>query len=408
MTRQTLRLWLAASVTILSAVGCSESSSQPSSTVRDSAGVTIVESSRGAWSEEARWRIATVPELSIGSASGAVELQFDRVEDVLVGPNGTVVVADAGSSQIRFYDSAGNYISGSGRAGEGPGEYQRLTGLGHGPGDSLWVYDFGTRRFTILGMDGRTERTVSVGGTLSGAEAVGRLSDGSFLLREYWSSTMHEEVGGLVRPLAAVVVLAPDGSSLDTIGLHPGREVFIGTEDGRGVMSAPPYARTATAARQGDSVWVGDQTTYQIKLYTRAGGLKRLVRRTGQDLRLTQSDLDRFIDAEMAGRPQNERQMLQRMYDDVQAPDSRPAYGRILVDSDRHLWVSEWTRIQEQPVRWDVFAPDGTYLGEVEVPERFRVLQIHEGRLAGVWRDELDVEHVRLYRIHKSAGANSS
>ena len=401
-----IRLPLALAIPLLTvqAVGCGESTGHSASTVRDSSGVTIVESVRASWSADTRWRVAAEPVLSIGTADGAVEYQFDRVEGVVLRRDGAIVVADAGSSEIRFYDASGRFASKSGRPGEGPGEYQFLTSLGEGPGDSLWVYDFGSRRFTILTSDGRSVRTVSVGGMLSGLEAVGRTSDGSFLVREYRSSRLHEELAGLVRPLAAVAVLAPGGGAIDTIRLFPGQEVYIGTEDGRGVMSFPPYARSAAAARQGDDVWVGDQATYEIGLYDRSGQPLRLVRRLGLNLRLSQADLDRFIEAELAGRAESERQMLLRHYESLTAPESRPAYGRLLVDAEGHLWVSEWTSYRTQPIRWDVFARNGAYLGEVEVPERFRLFQVGHDRLVGVWRDELDVEQVRVHRIEKPGG----
>jgi hypothetical protein len=48
-----------------------------------------------------------------------------------------------------------------------------------------------------------------------------------------------------------------------------------------------------------------------------------------------------------------------------------------------------------------VFDPAGVYLGDVEMPERFRVFQIGADFVLGQWRDEDDVEHVRLYPLIK-------
>jgi hypothetical protein len=41
-------------------------------------------------------------------------------------------------------------------------------------------------------------------------------------------------------------------------------------------------------------------------------------------------------------------------------------------------------------------------LGQVETPTRGRLLQIGSDFVLGVWRDELDVEQVRLYRLLKA------
>jgi hypothetical protein len=48
---------------------------------------------------------------------------------------------------------------------------------------------------------------------------------------------------------------------------------------------------------------------------------------------------------------------------------------------------------------WDVFDPDGRYLGVVTMPPRFTPRRIVEGKIYGVWRDDLDVQYVTRLRI---------
>jgi hypothetical protein len=60
-----------------------------------------------------------------------------------------------------------------------------------------------------------------------------------------------------------------------------------------------------------------------------------------------------------------------------------------------------------EPVVFDVFEPDGRYLGRVDAPEGFSVFPqpIFRGdRIWAVLRDELDVAYVVRYRI--SAGSD--
>jgi len=49
---------------------------------------------------------------------------------------------------------------------------------------------------------------------------------------------------------------------------------------------------------------------------------------------------------------------------------------------------------------FDVYGPDRVFLGRVEVP--VMLTQVTGSKLVGVWRDELDVEHVRIYRFHRA------
>jgi hypothetical protein len=49
-----------------------------------------------------------------------------------------------------------------------------------------------------------------------------------------------------------------------------------------------------------------------------------------------------------------------------------------------------------------VYGSDGRMRGALELPADFTVSEIGADYVLGIWRDELDVQHVRLYRIVKS------
>jgi hypothetical protein len=131
--------------------------------------------------------VADEPVLRIGTVEGPSEYQLHDVPGAARLDDGTPVIANAGSNEIRFYDDHGRHTHSVGREGDAPGEYRRITGLGAGPSDSLWVYDYGTRRFTVLTAEGEFVRLVALGATLSAPNAVGRLADGSFPAKEQWS-----------------------------------------------------------------------------------------------------------------------------------------------------------------------------------------------------------------------------
>ncbi len=131
-------------VATLSACGGTDSTAYSAS--RDSAGVVIVESWQQQWRAGEGWTLSADPILQIGTADGPPELQFHRVEGAIKLTDGRIVVADAGSGEIRFYDETGRFLLATGGLGDAPGEYRQITGLGVGTGDSLWAYDFGLRR----------------------------------------------------------------------------------------------------------------------------------------------------------------------------------------------------------------------------------------------------------------------
>ncbi len=381
---------------------CCIDSERGSTLVRDSAGVTIVESSSRAWREGSGWSFSREPFLAIGSAEGSPEYQFFRVEGAAQLPDGRIVVADGGSGEIRFFDDAGRFLMSTGGVGDAPGEYRMISALGTGPGDSLWVFDYGNRRFTVLSNDGDVIRTVSLGGFLSAAGAVGRLPDGSFVVKEGWGrATGGVTRTGLTRDPVAVAVFSPNGTATDTLGMFPGREVFVSVEDGRAVMSAPLFAHNANAVIRGDGVFVGVQENLEVGLYSGDGALRQVYSVPNADLSLSAADISVRRETVLAGLPENRRSQAGDQLDAMDVPHTRPAYGRLLVGEDGSLWAAEQTRYPMTPSVWTVFGPDGRLLGEVVTPDRFTLYQVGNDWVLGVGLDDSDVEHVRLYRLEK-------
>jgi hypothetical protein len=371
---------------------------------RDSAGIAIVESREPAWASEPGrqgWRLSPAPEVEIGVENGPVEYQFQDVVGVVRLNDGRLVVADGGASEIRLYDPAGRFMRAAGRPGDGPGEYRLIDAIGLGPGDTLWVYDFGQRRFTLLGADLLVARTVALGGALSAVGAVGMPAGGGFVVREYFASAGDGLTEGLRRDPTAVVWLDAAGTVRDTIAVVPGREVVISSERGRAVMSAPVVARTATVAFAGDAVVVGDQDRYELHLVGLNGVLRRIVRWTGVDLALDAGEVSRLIEQRLADLPPRARARRRAELAAMPEPPTRPAYGPVLVDDAGRMWVAEWAPGNEPPAAWAVFQADGRLLGVVPMPPGFRPLWIGGDLVAGVQRDELGVERVRVHRVQR-------
>lgn len=71
------------------------------------------------------------------------------------------------------------------------------------------------------------------------------------------------------------------------------------------------------------------------------------------------------------------------------------------MDEEGHLWVADYRRPRDEEPRWSVFDPNGRLLGTVPMPPKFGALQIGGDFVLGHWVDDLDVEHVQLYRLVK-------
>ena len=91
-----------------------------------------------------------------------------------------------------------------------------------------------------------------------------------------------------------------------------------------------------------------------------------------------------------------------------------PPFGRLLVDRSGNLWVQRFdyrsafftpgparTQTMPVPTRWDVLDFSGRWLCTVDLPERFTPVEIGTDYIAGVARDQDEIEQVRIYRLRK-------
>src|SRR5688572_22901530 len=91
--------------------------------VRDSAGITIVESSAPAWTDATAWRVDASPAFDIGGAENDTAPHFFNIRGVHRLSDAGIVVLDAASLSLQFFDSLGTAVGRAGRKGSGPGEF---------------------------------------------------------------------------------------------------------------------------------------------------------------------------------------------------------------------------------------------------------------------------------------------
>lgn len=370
---------------------CSRMDRHLSLIARDSSGIAIVESSAPQWAAGAEWRIGEISMLfepvDVAATFGAVRLD-----------NGTSVLGDEGGTRLLFFGADGALKRAVGRRGDGPGEFRLPQFLGR-TGDTVWVYDYAQTRVTRFSAEGALIDLVNLTPPLPSALALGALSDGSLVFMGQWHGVARN-TQGLMRDSVAVVRYR-DGMRAETVATTPGREfVQRADETGRMVMSAAIFARRASAATWSDAIVLGAQADHSLRV-VRGDGRERLsIRWAGPDLTLTAADVAEWVDAQVATAAPADRDRLRAMYESSPVPGRRPAYSRVLADASGHLWVAEYPQTEAEPSRWDVFAPDGAWLGVIRVPDRFRPLEIGRDWVLGVRRDSLDFERLELRTLY--------
>jgi hypothetical protein len=168
-----------------------------------------------------------------------------------------------------------------------------------------------------------------------------------------------------------------------------------------------------------DRIHGADSENYEVRSYDRSGGLIGIFRRAWSPIPVTQDHIDRYsghvVDAPGEdGQPVPEVLRQQRI--EIMAASTFashfPAFDQALADRSGNLWLrgydpddlmerTVFNPSPTRPRRWTIFSRDGVWLGEVEMPARFVVMDIGEDYVAGVMRDELDIEFVHVYALRK-------
>ena len=401
------------------AAGCREAAviRTGSAAARDSAGIAIVENGAPAWAAEDAWTVSPEPTLAIGVSEGDPDHEFFQVSGVTRLSDGSIVVANAGTQQLRYYAPDGSLKHSAGRKGGGPGEFQMLVTVLAVPGDTVLALDAMNRRLSLFDAAGRHVRDLGVADAVNPVPllVVGRLRDGTYLAQKpntRIGPEMLQRNAGPARDSMYVLHLDAAGAPTDTLGLFPGPQMDIQMLDFGG-RSIPmplmmPFSPNTSVAAAGDHAYVGTSDTYEIGVYTPAGDLTRLIRRPHEPRAVTEAEVEehraRLTEA-IEGQANPFMAQFRDAYAKVPYPETMPAFGELLTDREGNLWVAEVTASDDAARRWSVFDRDGVWLGEVVTPARLSVREIGADYVLGHATDEQEVERVLLYALLKPAAA---
>lgn len=257
-------------------------------TVRDSAGVQIVEHGPVGGAPPA-FRLGE-PTLVLGGVRERLEEEFAprhpwtsavRLSD------GSIVVNDA--VQLKFFDAAGTLRRAVGRKGRGPGEFRSVRELCVLPGDTLLAIEYSADRLSYWGPDGTHLRTERAPGRLPFGPC---FADGTLLLqtRTTKEAMRAEAAGERTHPYARV---RRDGTPVAELGRLP-------ASDYRSLLF-----REVSVVAGGDVVHVADARSYEVRTLGADGRLVRILRAAEPPVPYTdaewEQDVRRLIPGDVQG-----------------------------------------------------------------------------------------------------------
>ena len=391
---------------ILLSAACSSGQVAPGAAiVRDSAGVRIVENQIYAWDDSPGWRIAPTPEVDIGVLEGDARYQLFRVVAATRLSDGRIAIANSGTHEVRIFDAEGRHLASTGREGEGPGEFSSLSSIFPFRGDSILAWDERLQRVSVLTDDGALGRVARVEGQAMNPRLLRPFADGSFLrLDEHF-----ELAGGGTKQQIMVPTLHDAGGALvDSLGELPfTKTVVIGSGSDMQV-GLPGFSPHTTVAVDENRYIVGRGSETEVEIRSPAGTLVGIIRWPDHDRNVTEADIAANRAARLHGIEDENRLRARRAYyEAIPYEQEFPAYRQIVADRSENLWIERYSRPGEEgPPKWLVIDAQGMALGEIELPEGLRVLELGDDYVLGVQIDDFDVEHVRLYRLLKESTAD--
>jgi hypothetical protein len=369
-------------------------------TVRDSAGIRIVENPLEALGTAPQWRLSSTPTLQLGQLDGPDPYLFFDVTGA-VWLQGLLWVLNRGTSELRAYRLDGTHALTTGRQGEGPGEFTNPLNLVVVAPDTLLIWDFRTHRISYLGADGTFLRSVSVLGNFTNPELVSAFDDGSFLF--YDPSPFFPTTGGIEEAPIFLVRFAPDGRPADSLGVFPGGQMKkIDAPPGITFVAFSPVTRVA-GGRKG--FWVGVGEDLEIQERNPFGETIQIVRWEVPDRSVRQEHVDAFKSDRLGSTGSEEaRERFRRMIEEAPVADRFPALDRLILDRVGRVWVRRFRRpTEDESDEWIIFDATGTLTARIHTPLDLQIHDIGEDYLLGETTGDFDEEYILLFEIVRSA-----
>lgn len=324
-------------------------------------------------------------ELSIGNENDENYI-FYRGLDVAVDNEGNIFALDNGYNRIQKFDKNGRYLMTIGRKGQGPGEFQGLSGAFIDSENSLYV-DQG-HSISVFDNKGKYIRSIPLGTHIF---SFGITADGNIIATTY--TIIATKISDDIFLFDSV------GKRLKILATFPNPRVVPAGGIALGAKNSWAFYLSFCPITEKIGVY-GFSSEYKLYLIDSSGNIVSIIEKEEIPEPPTKKDKERVIDDEIEFLkkhgmliPKNE---IEKAYP---FPPHKAFFYGLMTDDLGNIYVSKISTIKKE-LSWDFFNPKGYYLYKVIMKELPSPRLIKNGCIYAISMDkETGYFKVKRYRI---------
>ncbi|MCH7933341.1 MAG: hypothetical protein IIC36_05030 [Gemmatimonadetes bacterium] len=343
---------------------------------------------------------------------------IDTTIRVAVAENGMIAIAQLQTSNVLFFSETGESLGSIGRDGEGPGEFRKAWRLGW-IADTLYVYDFSLRRFTLIDPDLQYVRYIYVpNGARPGPEMAGRLPEFGIVYGGalYADGSVYGQFAGTRNAVANADFdpqkttygrVREDGTIVSYFQFSSGggEPIRVRLDQGTVLMNSSllPSPERPILRLSSDGIRMAhlsvamegpDAGTFEIKMEDVFTGVLYVRRYPFDPVPITQAVRDSILEVRLEDMPP---EMARALRGGATFPPMLPPVVGMVGGRDNTLWIRMRDTAEGRPYR--ILDPSGEPVGTLTLPLNSRIAAADLHQIWVIEIDELDVESVVRYRL---------
>lgn len=309
--------------------------------------------------------IRFVPELTIDDNSLPEDVFLESAIDIVTDKNGNVYICDYKANNIKKFDSSGKYLKVIGRAGQGPGEFNRPFWITVS-NNRLVVWDMGNRRLCALTQDGEFIKSVQLFGNEGRPNKMRPLPNGDIVIE-----LENINFGDSDKPQDCLIaVYSPDLEKKEMVYTQQvWRNKYMRIE-GMFTNIIQPFSPLVCwdISPEGNIV-IGYPKKYEIEIYKSQKGKVASFTHPYKPIKVTDKDKKMFF----AGMTHSIGGVItqgapEHVVKNTDFPKLKPAFKQIIVDSEGNILVWTYRKNKEKEAKcFDAFNPEGNFIGNVQI-----------------------------------------